>query len=91
MCSCVSCSPPLPCHAHPYQFASANGVARLVRSLGCQSTDAALADLEAFFAATPVKGAERNLRQLLEKVRLNNAWMRRELDGLLEHFRGLQQ
>ena len=46
------------------------------------STDKDAAEVEAFFAERPFAGAERNVRQSLEAIRLRAAWKRREKEAL---------
>ena len=45
-------------------------------------------DVERFFADNPAKGAERTIRQSLERIQLNNAWLQRNRDELAAWFVG---
>ena len=45
-------------------------------------------DVERFFTDNPVPGAERTVRQSLERIRLNHAWLERNRDELAQWFVG---
>lgn len=45
-------------------------------------------DVEKFFADNPARGAERTIRQSLERIQLNHAWLERNRDELATWFVG---
>jgi hypothetical protein len=50
-----------------------------------------LSGVQAFFAAHPVPAAERRVKQSLERIRSNAAFLAREGDALARHFASSQQ
>jgi puromycin-sensitive aminopeptidase len=55
------------------------------------TTEEKAKDIEAFFAAHPVPAAERRVKQSLERIRSNAAFLAREGDALARHFASSQQ
>ena len=52
------------------------------------TTEDKLEDVESFFQANPAPSAERSIRQSLERVRLNIAWLERNRNDLADWFGG---
>ncbi len=64
------------------------GVMRLVSITSRFTTPEKREDVERFFKDNPVPAAERTIRQSLERISLNIAWLERNRDGLAEWFGG---
>ena len=62
------------------------GLMRLVAITNAFSTNQQRNDVEAFFEAHPTPAAERTVRQALERIALNVAWLDRNLDELALYF-----
>ncbi len=64
------------------------GLMRLVSITGGFTTQEMLEDVQEFFQAHPVPAAERSIRQSLERIRLNIAWLDKNRDELARYFAG---
>ncbi len=62
------------------------GLMRLVAITNAFSTNQQRNDVEAFFEAHPTPAAERTIRQALERIALNVAWLDRNRDELALYF-----
>ena len=62
------------------------GLMRLVAITNAFTTNAMRDDVEAFFEAHPTPAAERTIRQALERIALNVAWLDRNRDELGRYF-----
>ena len=62
------------------------GLMRLVAITNAFTTNARRDDVAAFFEAHPTPAAERTIRQALERIALNVAWLERNRDELANHF-----
>ena len=60
----------------------------LVSVAGRFTTRERLDDVRAFFDENPVPGADRSVRQALERIELNVAFLARNRDGLADWFAG---
>ncbi|MBM3945105.1 MAG: M1 family metallopeptidase [SAR202 cluster bacterium] len=64
------------------------GLMQLVSVAGGFTTKEKLRDVESFFAETPVPTADRTIRQSLERIRLNVAWLERNRKDLAAWGKG---
>jgi len=64
------------------------GLMGLVSTTGAFTTREKLEDVETFFAEHPTPAAERTIRQSLERIRLNVAWLERNRKDLRRWFGG---
>jgi puromycin-sensitive aminopeptidase len=64
------------------------GLMNLVSTTGGFTTREKLEDVETFFAEHPTPAAERTIRQSLERIRLNVAWLERNRSDLRRRFGG---
>jgi aminopeptidase N len=62
------------------------GLMRLVAITNAFTGDAMRADVADFFDAHPTPAAERTIRQALERIQLNTAWLNRNRSELAAHF-----
>ena len=62
------------------------GLMGLVSTTGAFTTREKLEDVETFFAEHPTPAAERTIRQSLERIRLNIAWLDRNRKDLGRRF-----
>ena len=62
------------------------GLMRLVAITNAFSSDALRDDVAAFFEAHPTPAAERTIRQALERIQLNTAWLERNRGELAVRF-----
>ena len=62
------------------------GLMRLVATTNAFTSDAMRDDVAAFFEAHPTPAAERTIRQALERIQLNTAWLGRNAPELAAHF-----
>ena len=62
------------------------GLMRLVAITNAFASDAMRDDVAGFFEAHPTPAAERTIRQALERIRLNTAWLNRNRGELAAHF-----
>ena len=62
------------------------GLMRLVAITNSFTTNEKRDDVEAFFQAHPTPAAERTIRQALERIALNVAWLGRNGEELARHF-----
>lgn len=60
------------------------GLTRLVSICGNFATEDKRADVETFFQENPAPAAERTIRQSLERIRLNTAWLDRNRNELAQ-------
>ncbi len=62
------------------------GIMRLVSIVSAFNTEAQRRDVEEFFKANPAPAVERSIRQSLERIQLNIAWLERNRDDLAAWF-----
>jgi len=62
------------------------GLMTLVDITGRFTTEERLADVRSFFEENPAPAAERSVRQSLERIRLNSAWLDQNREHLERWF-----